>query len=330
MTTPQPIKGLIWGQFQTANGADIRYAHAVPDGVAPKGRVVMVTGFRETIEKYYEAAQDMLNRGFEVYLMDWRGQGGSSRYFPDMPHRSHHEGYAEQIDTLHQFTQSVIPKSALPTVLMAHSMGGHIALRYLKEHPGFFTSAMLTAPMLDIQTGILPNKLARQIAKFAKAGNYLDKYVPGGHDWLETDHVFATNMLTSDEKRYNRWVAFLSDNPTMQMGDATYGWVYETFKSIDILTDENYLRGINVPVLLQSSSLDQVVFNPAQERASKIIPDCRLIRIEGAKHEIWQERDDLRNQWLKAIDEFIPLKVVPLTPDPKKPKAHKPPPPKAA
>lgn len=330
MTTPNPIKGLTWGQFKNDKGADIRYAHAVPDGVETKGRVVMVTGFRESIEKYYEAAQDMLNRGFEVYLMDWRGQGGSSRYLPDTPHKSHHQGYDEQISTLHTFTQTIIPKSDRPTTIMAHSMGGHIALRYLSEHPGFFNSAMLTAPMLDIQTGILPKPLARQIAKFAKAGNYLDKFIPGGHEWLETDHVFDKNELTSDETRFKRWISFLSDNPLMQMGDATYGWVYETFRSIDVLHDEAYLKKINVPVLMQSSSLDQVVFNPAQERAAGLIPDCRFVQIEGAKHEIWQERDELRNKWLAAIDAFIPEKVVANKPNAKKPSAHKPQPPKAA
>src|SRR4029078_12049972 len=98
--------------------------------------------------------------------------------------------------TLPQFTQKIMPKSDKPLIMVAHSMGAHTGLRYLKEHEGVFDSALLSSPMIDIVTAGLPKPLARQMAKFAKAGNYLEKYIPGGGDFKGRE-AFEGNNKTS-------------------------------------------------------------------------------------------------------------------------------------
>lgn len=321
--------GFNWGSFTNAKGADVRYGSLKADGES-KGTIVMLPGFRESVEKYFEAAQEMKDRGFDVWIMDWRGQGGSQRYLPSNPQKMHHEGYDEQIETLHQFTQTVVEKSPSgPLFMMAHSMGAHIGLRYLNEHDGVFDSAMLTAPMVDINTGTLPKPLARQMAKFAKAGNYLDKYIPGGSDWSEEKNQFKDNTKTGDETRFNAGQDLLTVNPDLKTGDPTYGWVYHTFQSIDILNQEEYLKQIKTPVLLQISEHENVVDRPAQERAAGLLPQCKRVDIAGAHHEIWQETDALRKAWLAEVDGFLAQRLSPPGPKPKKPDPSAPRPPKA-
>jgi lysophospholipase len=320
--------GFKWGSFTNAKGADIRYGSLKAEGES-KGTVVMLPGFRESVEKYFEAAQEMKDRGFDVWVMDWRGQGGSDRYLQDNPQKMHHEGYDEQIETLHQFTQTVVDKSPSgPMLMVAHSMGAHIGLRYLKEHDGVFDSAVLTAPMLDINTGTLPKPLARQMAKFAKAGNYLDKYIPGGSDWSAEKDTFKDNNKTGDAARFDAAARLVRDNPGLRTGDPTYGWVFHTFQSIDILNQEDYLKGIKTPVLMQISGRESVVDRQAQERAAGILPDCRRVDIPEARHEIWQESDALRKDWLDKVDTFIAERISPATPQPKKPEPSAPRPPK--
>ena len=315
----EPV-GLNWGHFTNSEGADIRYASLKPEGEA-RGRIVLLPGFRESIEKYFEAAEEFRAKGLEVWMMDWRGQGGSERYLPN-PEKAHHEGYDEQIKTLHQLTQKVIPQDGKPLMMLAHSMGGHLGLRYAQEHPGVFDSLMLTAPMIDIVTGPLPVTLARQIAKFAKAGNYLDKYVPGGCDWTESRNQFAGNDKTSDPKRFQEWVDFCKAGGAGRIGDPTYGWVYHTFKSIDILSDESYLKSIRTPVLMATSGKDTIVSVKAQDRAEKLLPNCRRVHIADAKHEIMHERDELRKQWMSRVFDFIDERLAPTAPAIKKPKPH--------
>lgn len=317
---PQPPNGFKWGNFANAKGADIRYGHVKAEGES-KGTIVLLTGFRESIEKYFEVAEEMKQRGFDVWLMDWRGQGGSERYIKDAPQKMHHEGYDEQIETLHQFTQTIVDKAPTgPMVMMAHSMGGHIGLRYLKEHPGVFDSAILTAPMLDVTTGSVPKPLSRQMAKFAKAGNYLDKYIPGGGDWSEERAAFKDNNKTADEHRFKSMQDIVRADPSLKTGDPTYGWLYHTFQSIDILTQEDYLKEIKTPILMQTSGRDTIVDRPAQERAAGLLPHCRRVDIPEAQHEIWHETDALRGPWLAEADSFLKERLAkPPAPQPKKP-----------
>jgi len=321
--------GYQWGEFFNIEGAKIRYGSLQPEGES-KGAMVIVGGFRETIEKYFEVAREMAEKGFTVWLMDWRGQGGSERYLQDNPQKMHGEGYDEHIETLHQFVDQVVKKSAGPLILTAHSMGAHIGLRYLKEHAGVFDSAVLTAPMLDICTGSIPNKAMRQIILFAKAGNFnMEKYRPGGGDWSEADAVFKNNLHTSDPERYRASTDIFKNNPELRMGAPTYGWAYHTFQSIDILNDEEYLKSVATPVLMEISGDDDIVDVPASERASGLLPDCRRVDMPKAKHEIWMERDELRNQWLKKVDAFLEERLNKQAPAPKKPEQNnKPRPPK--
>lgn len=308
--------GFQWGHFKNAKGADIRYGHMKAEGES-KGTVVIGPGFRENIEKYFEVVRDMTSRGFDVYAIDWRGQGGSEHYIKGSQ-KAHHEGYAEQIDTLHQFMDTIVsPAAKKPLVLMAHSMGAHIGLRYLNEHDGVFDSAILTAPMLDIVTTGVPKKLARQMAKFAKAGNYLEKYIPGGTDWAE--EAFKDNKKTSDPERFAAAEETVRDNDSLKIGDATYGWVYHTFSSIDTLNDEDYLKAIKTPILMEVSGDEKIVDRAAQDRAVTLLPNVRKVEIAAAKHEIWMERDALRNQWLEKVDDFIAERLLAQNPAPKKP-----------
>jgi lysophospholipase len=309
--------GFQWGHFTNAKGADVRYGHAAPKGEI-KGRMVILQGFRENIEKYFEVANEMVGKGFEVWLMDWRGQGGSERYLKDNPQKAHHLGYDEQIETLHEFTQNVMPLSDKPLFMVAHSMGAHIGLRYLKEHEGVFDSALLSSPMIDIITAGLPKPLARQMAKFAKAGNYLEKYIPGGGDYPGPE-PFENNKKTSDPARHQISNDIIKAKPELAIGEPTYGWVYHTFVSIDILNDEKYLKAIKTPILMEVSDNDHIVERSAQDRALKFLPNAQKIDIPGAQHEIWMEQDKYRNIWVAKADEFIAERLKNAAPAPKKP-----------
>lgn len=322
--------GFKWGSFYSAEGNSLRYGHLPPAGEA-KGTIVILPGFREAIEKYFEVVNDMTSRGYAVYIMDWPGQGGSDRLLWDNQQKMHSEGYDRQISALHQFVDTVVEKDKQPLIMLGHSMGAHIGLRYLKEHEGVFDSAMLSAPMFDITTGGMPKPLARQISKFAKAGNYLDKYIPGGADWSEDKEIFKANLKTSDPVRFSVTTEIYKLKPDLKAGDATYGWIYHTFASLDILVQEEYLKSIKTPILMQLSGDEAVVSRAAQERALTLLPNCRHVDIAGARHEIWMEQDSLRDQWVAEIDTFLAERQQKATPAPKN---HKPQgllkPPKAA
>ena len=69
--------GFVWGSLPTNDGARLRWGH-LPAKV-PRAECVMVGGFSECIEKYFETTVDLGARGLSVWCLDWRGQGGSER-----------------------------------------------------------------------------------------------------------------------------------------------------------------------------------------------------------------------------------------------------------
>lgn len=291
-----------WGHFTNADGASIRYGSLQPEGT-PKGTIVLTSGFREATEKYFEVIRDMAEQGYAVWMMDWRGQGGSDRYIKDNPQKMYSEGYDKSIADLHQFATGVVKKSDGPLIMMSHSMGGHIGLRYLKEHDGVFDSAVFTAPMLDIVTPGYPRKVVQLLTKAARVGRFLGDYVPTAGDWhLEP---FETNKLTSDPERYMVLPAIYKEKPELIMGEPTYGWLLHTLVSIDALQKEDYLKSIKTPVLIGVAGKDEVVSIAAEDRACKLIPNCIRVDVPEAKHEIWMERDSMRGPWIKRVFEFL-------------------------
>ena len=73
---------VVSGTIKTPDGAELRFARWAPPA-GRKGTVCVFTGRSEQIEKYFETVRDLRERGFAVAMIDWRGQGHSSRRLRD-------------------------------------------------------------------------------------------------------------------------------------------------------------------------------------------------------------------------------------------------------
>lgn len=302
--------GMQWGTFDSPHSGTIRYGHIKPEGEV-KGSIVVLPGRTEFAEKYYETIRDLTKRGYEVWTMDWYGQGGSERHL-DNPLKDHKDDYANDVADLHHFMENVFsPSTDGPVMMTAHSMGGHIGLRYLHDHPGKFDCAAVTSPMLDIHTAPFPKSMARKLASLAEKFGQTDKYIIGGSDNEHGKGNYAEEKVSTDPIRrmvHNYWT---DKKPELALGSPTFGWLNETFKSIDIVYDADYLKAIKTPVLIGIGMDDTVVDVPAQQRAGKILPNATTVEITGARHEIWMESDAKRNKWIKAFDDFTARHMAP-------------------
>ncbi len=301
----EPFAG--YGFFTTHDNLSIRYAHKHSGAGEKRGSVVLLGGRKEFIEKYEETAGELNLRGYDVYAVDWRGQGLSSRMLENR-HKGHVEDYGDYIrDLRHYYRAHVKPFAKGPIHLMAHSMGGHISLRYLREHPGDFQCAVLTAPMVDIETfPPLPGKVARFITARGVKGDGRVSYAVGFGDYNPERVRFAGNRLTSDPGRFRDEITKIRENPDLALGGVTYGWLDASFRSIDILTNPDYVQKIETPVLMCSAEKDKVVDNRAQKRLCRDLPKARFVSIKGARHEILKEKDHIRRDFWDAFDGFIP------------------------
>ncbi len=274
-------------------------------GPSTNGTVCVFTGRGEFIEKYFETIRELVARNFSVIAMDWRGQGLSARELPD-PAKGHIDDFSmfeRDLDALYkQVLQFLCPR---PWFALAHSMGGAVLLSQARAGNSPFDRIVLTAPMIDI-AGPLQRPLARAIIEVADIAGFGAAFAPGGGRASGMSRPFEGNDLTSDPVRYARNAAIVAAAPQLAVGGPTIGWVNAALRITRRLADPEFPRRTTTPVLILAGAEDHVVSTTAIERFANSLRAGRMIRLAGARHEILQERDAIREQFWAAFDAFIP------------------------
>ncbi len=291
--------------FKTRDNLSIRYANYTPEGPPPAGTVVLLGGRAEFIEKHQETIEELNQRHLAIYTMDWRGQGLSSRLLDDR-HKGHIDSFDWYIDDLDLFMQTrVLPNAHPPLIFLAHSMGGHITLRYLRRSTVAISGAVLVSPMIKIQTKPLPYPLVRRLVRMASRSNWSEHYIPGDSFYDPEQKPFKNNPLTNDPERFKDERQKIEANPDLALGGVTYGWLSAAFDSIDAIAGADNWKSMAVPVLMLGGSADRVVSIPDIQWMCQRLASCRCIILENAKHEILNETDSIRRQFWLEFDQFI-------------------------
>ncbi len=290
--------------FQSADGVRIRWGCLPASPASPRGTVVLLNGRTEYLEKYAETAADLNRRGFAVYSLDWRGQGLSGRLTANRL-KGHVGRFRDYLDDLEHLVRLAQRHGPAPYLLMGHSMGAHIGIRYLRERRHPFTRAVLTAPMIEIELPAVPRRLLYLYAKLAGGLGFGRAFTPGGAAYEHKDRIFEDNPLTSDPVRFQRRLADLDANPRLALGGVTYGWLQAAFDSIDRVAAPGYARGLTIPILIVRATEERIVSREAQERFCRQAPDCRLVDIPEARHEVLVETDAKRRLVWEAFDRFV-------------------------
>ena len=283
-------------------------------GTSPRGTLVVLPGRAEVIEKYGETVADFARRGFAVAVVEWRGQGLSLRR-PPLPHRgfvADYEEYLQDLDVALAELRAV--QAPVPWILLGHSMGGHIGLRWLYREPGTFAAAVMTAPMFGIPLAGVPEPAARLLCRTMVRLGAGREYAPGQKDFRIERCRYEGNPLTSCPVRFAAFRDLAAGRPELTLGGATWGWLDASLRSMAITRRPGYLESIETPILLCAAGDEQVVSNASIELFARRLPRARLCRFSGARHELLIERDEIRDQVLAAIDGFLDGVAPPLTP----------------
>ncbi len=291
--------------FKTHDALNIRH-EAYRCQIDPnRGTVVLLGGRSEFIEKYRETVEDLLKRDLDVFTFDWRGQGLSDRLLPNR-HKGHVESYDDYLKDLEYFMGTVVlPGGTRPVFILAHSMGAHITLRYLHDHPGVVDRAVLTAPLIDIAWPAYLKHVMKGLANLMSATGFKKKYATRAMDFDPSRRRFQGNRLTRDAQRFQQTIDLIVENPKVAVGGVTFGWLAATFASIQLVMAENYCQNIETPILIISAGADRIVSRGAQEVVCQRLPDCRLVTISGSRHELLIETDAVRGQIWELFEDFV-------------------------
>ncbi len=289
--------------FKTSDDLSLRYVSLKTDAPKTRGSFLLLNGWTEFIEKYGEPISTILEKGFDVYALDWRGQGGSSRSLPNRE-----KGYVKDFDEftgdLNEFVEKVMtPTAVMPRILMAHSMGGNISIQYLHDYPGAFEKAIFCRPMFDLPAGPLMKTAFTLLSTLAKTLGFGSKYIPGRGDWAEIP--FKENRVTSDPTRYAHDLALLHNHPQLRLGSPTYAWLAATLKANKRVNAQTFLNTISIPTMVFSGTADKVVSIPSQKFVAQNLPQSELISIPDGSHELLRETDSIQETLWENFDRFL-------------------------
>ena len=295
---------VVTGTIKTPDGAELRFARWPPPA-GRKGTVCVFAGRTEQIEKYFETVRDLRDRGFAVAMIDWRGQGHSSRRLRD-PRKGYVRDFADfEIDVETFVQQVVLPDCPPPYFALAHSMGGAVMLRIAHAGKRWFDRMVLSAPMIDLPgraTSLAAVALLRTLRLTGQGG----RYVPGGSDALTGSESFVNNPFTSDPVRFARNAAILEEDPTLGLGSPTVAWADTAVRTMRGFRPANYPLQIRHPILMLAASSDTTVSTAAIEEFAYHLRAGSHLVIAGSRHEILQEQDRYRAQFWAAFDAFVP------------------------
>ena len=298
-----PPQGWAWGYVRSGQGLAQRYGVASPP-VAPKASVLILTGYGESAEKWFETVTDLTAQGFSVWVLERQGQGGSERETPwrDL---GHVDSFDPDVAAVRALVKGVIrPRPDTPLVVLGHSEGGLVALRAAEQGLAM-DGLILSSPAFGLTA--LPRPRS-DFAKFTPAMRFLHL------GWIKTPDQAgwrrdaADSALTHDPVRGKVQAAWMLANPDLRMGGRSLSWFAAFFDASEAAAQD--IHRPKVPTLMLTAAQDKVVSATPQTRLCAAMITCQETRYPGAGHDLHKESDAVRQPWLTAIIDFTRARTV--------------------
>lgn len=265
---------------------------------ARRGTVLLFQGRTEYIEKYSDAARELALRGFATAAIDWRGQGLSQRPGEGVQigHVKDFNEFQIDVDILLELCTALdLPR---PWSVLAHSMGGLIALRGLPRRRELHRAAF-SAPMWGLPLPPHRRLLGWGVSTAGVLLGLGEHAAPGARSIADpAAAAFEDNLLTSDPEVFAWIKRQVAAHPDLALGGPSLGWVWAAFREMHHLARQAAPR---VPCLTFLGSEEAIVSADAIHVRMGSWPDSRLEMVEGARHEVLMEGPEVRARVYDAI-----------------------------
>jgi lysophospholipase len=294
------------GTLAMADGVKCAFAMVVAleaDPFRPKRQALVISSGRvESYIKYKEVIYDLYHAGFDIFIMDHRGQGLSQRSSPN-PMHGYVEDFQQYVDDLLCFVDEVVNQHCAQPLLLCHSMGSTIGALAILQRPQQFSKVVFSAPMFGLRVPI-PIWLAHIVMKLGLLTSQVlgrPMYFIGQGNYAPV--AFSQNRLMQSSLRYARFRESQQQYPETQLGGVTYQWIAAANRALALLNEQ--AEQLTLPVLCLSAQDDVVVDNQLQQTLVKQMPNARWQEIADARHEILFEKDAIRGPALNTLVSFF-------------------------
>lgn len=266
------------------------------------GTILIFHGRTEYCEKYGPVVQNFLDRGYNVAMLDWRGQGLSDRLHrrPTIGHVEDFLDYQNDVEVLLDFVKDHALNG--PYVLLGHSMGGAIGLRAITNGLDV-RSAIFSAPMWDIAINGWGNHIVKAYCFTIGKWFFRDYLVPSTNirnpSFVQD---LDTNNLTNNAYEYFVRIKQLSLHPDLEIGGPSIQWVTQA------LAETKALRDMPRPSIKAHCFVgtgENIVSQDAINTVMENWPNGDLTVFPKAKHELMIEEAHITKEFWSTIDSFL-------------------------
>lgn len=288
------------GYITTENNRQIYYEqYLLPNS---NRHVVIAHGFTESIQKYREVIYYFLKNGYSVSLIEHAGHGQSTRLLEDIE-KTHIESYDTYIHDLQQFITTIVQPSTPNATffLYGHSMGGAISALYLETYPETFTAAILSSPMMEIDTGHYPAWLALGLTNIMNLFGQGENYIFGHGPYKARMEIIEEPGVSVPREQY---IDSIRQNyPEGNLGGGTFSWLKASLGATKQI-EKNALKA-TTPKLLFQSGLDKLVKPTGQDIFAATAPNTTLIYVPEAQHELYLAKNQILIPYFNTIFNFF-------------------------
>lgn len=237
----------------------------------PKANVLLLHGIAEHSGRYEHVGATLTEAGYSVRSFDHHGHGESGG------RRGHVDGFDVFLDDVED-NLAELRADGLPVVLMAHSMGGLIALDYMLSGRPLPDVALLSGPALGAEVPTW-QRIAAPI---------LGRLVPK----LFITSEFDGSLLSTDPDVGTAYV----DDPLRVKG-ATAGLGLQLFTAMKRANER--LSTLSVPTMVVHGGDDPIV-PPHFTVPVGSLPVGTRVELAGLRHEVLNEPN-----WLETLQSLI-------------------------
>jgi len=287
-----PPPGWTWGWLPASDAPVVRYGVGTPLR-ASRGAVLILPGFVEPAEVWFETASELIGEGYTVWLLDLAGQGGSGRWSAPRD-RAHLPSMAVNVSALATTVDEVIrPSQAEPLLLIGSDLGAQVAVLGLSQGLTGVDGLILSAPSLsDMPPGLRERPPPLWTARLASRAGLGGRYAFGQGGWsagASRDAPVGSRAATPQ--------AWMRANPELRTGGVTWGWLNAYTDAVRLVRSPQTLGRIGVSVLMLDGGTSEA------RAVCDRLADCLHVEL-GAGSPPHLREDPSREVWRRAVTAF--------------------------
>jgi len=271
--------------------------HYVDWGNPTRPPLLMLHGGRDHCRNWDWAAA-ALRDDWHVIAPDLRGHG-DSQWSPD--------GSYTMAGYIYDLAQLIHQQRLAPVTIVAHSLGGQIALRYAGIHPKAVTRLVAIeglgpppAWLAQAASKTIVERMEEWIAEQRNLAGRLPRRYPSIEDAFRRMQE-ENPHLTAEQARH------LTVHGVNQNEDGTYSWKFDNYVRAWPPYD---MRGGDIQLLWSRIECPTLLLygkesragNPAEDGRARHFRNARVVGIERAGHWLHHDRHD---DFLRIIREFL-------------------------